>query len=150
MRYGKSLGGLSGGKLRTKSSKKLWLLTLASFTLIHQSLEEKQHSDQNDNTGHTYLQKSRMLDDFDKVVKLVEWFKSTELVGADPQQLVSFSTGEISTDDKVNCNMASAVGMQMQKSLDIQTFTSKVSLKSKCLNFNVLGKQLRSTKNMLY
>ena len=83
-----------------------------------------------------------MLDDFDKVVKLVEWFKSTELVGTDSQQLISFSTGEISTDDKINC----AVGMQMQKSFDGQTFTSKVSLKSKCLNFNVLRKTVKINK----
>ena len=79
---------------------KLWLLTQGNFTLIHQSLEEKQHGDKKNNTGHTDLQKYRMLDDFDKVVKLVEWFKSTELVGTYPQQLVSFSTGEISADDR--------------------------------------------------
>lgn len=37
MRYCKSIGGLSGGRLRNESAKKVWILTLASFSQVRKS-----------------------------------------------------------------------------------------------------------------
>ena len=118
------------------------MLTLAALTKIHQTLEERQHQDTTDH-DHADLGESRMKDDYDKIVKLVEWFKSTDLIQTDSQKLVSFATGEICTDNKVNCHMASEVGTEMQQSLDGQTFVSKVPLKSKCQNFTILRKTVK-------
>ena len=143
MRYCKSIGGLSGGRLRTESSKKVWLLTLASFTEIHRGLEAKQHIESSD---HTDLGKKRLTEDYEKILKLVDWFKTTGLLDTDPQQLVSFQTGEISTDDAVNCHQAHDVGMEMQTALDGQTFISKVAVKSKCKNFSILRKAVTINK----
>ena len=111
MRYCKSQGGLSGGRLRSESAQKVWLLTLSVFSAINQTLEERQHPGVKDH-DHADLGNSRMKDDYAKVVKLVEWFKTTDLLNTDAEKLVSFETGEVSTDGSVNCHMASEIGKE--------------------------------------
>lgn len=149
MRYCKSQGGLSGGRLRSESAQKVWLLTLTVFSAIHQTLEERQHPGAKD-YDHADLGNSRMKDDYEKVVKLVEWFKTTDLLNTDAEKLVSFVTGEVNTDGRVNCHMASDIGKDMQLALDGGTFVSKVSRKSKCDNFTVLRKKLKVNQKAVY
>ena len=149
MRYCKSQGGLSGGRLRSESAQKVWLLTLSVFSAIHQTLEERQHPGAKDH-DHADLGNSRMKDDYEKVVKLVEWFKTTDLLQTDAQKLVSFETGEVCTDGRVNCHMASDIGKEMQVALDGGTFVSKVSRKSKCDNFTVLRKKLKVNQKAVH
>lgn len=142
MRWAKSRGGLVGGRLRTPSSQKQWLLTLTSFTFIHQLFEEK-HKNQGIIPEHLDLTKKRMDKDFDTVQKLVGWFKTSDLIKTDPTNLVSFSTGEICLDETVNSEKSSTIGMSMLKSLDGGNFSSTVKLKDKCTNFNALRKKIK-------
>lgn len=117
------------------------------FSQVHQLLEDKQH--ERSMSGHADLGAVRQIDDYKKILALIEWFKSTDLMNTDPKKLVSFSTGETCTDDLVNCNLADVVGMEMQRSLDGGSFISKVSLKSKCKNFNALRKTLKINKKQV-
>ena len=84
-----------------------------------------------------------MRDDYQKLLNLIDWFKSTELVETDPQRLVSFSTGKICIDETVNCYLSDDLGMKMLESIDGGNLTSRVSLKLKCKNFDVSKKLLK-------
>ena len=112
-------------------------------------MEERQHPGAKD-YDHADLGNSRMKNDYEKVVKLVEWFKTTDLLNTDAEKLVSFVTGEVSTDGRVNCHMASDIGKEMQLALDGGTFVSKVSRKSKCDNFTVLQKKLKVNQKAVH
>lgn len=124
-------------------------MTLSVFSTIHQTLEERQNPGSKDH-DNADLGNSRMKDDYEKVVKLVEWFKTTDLLQTDAQKLVSFLTGEVSTDGRVNCLMASDIGKEMQLALDGGTFVSKASRKSKCDNFTVLRNKLKVNQKAVH
>ena len=47
------------------------------------------------------------------VAKLVTWFKTTQLTETDAKKLVSFFTGEVCCDEKVNINESMAVGLSI-------------------------------------
>ena len=77
MRWAKSIGGLVGGRMRTESSQKLWLLTLSKFAAIHQLLEDRHSSSTDKTADHADLHPKRMEKIFAGLVK------SRRMVSAD-------------------------------------------------------------------
>ena len=53
-------------------------------------------------SDHADLSTKRMEDAFEKVTRLVKWFKTTQLTECDAKKLVSLSTGEVCCDEMVN------------------------------------------------
>lgn len=133
-------------KLRTNSSRKVWLLTLSHFTEIHNILEKKRNHNldgtlpEND---HPDLKPSRIKDDLQCFLKVLTWFENSQIKDTDPEKFVSFSTGMICTDETVNTDKFTVVGIRIHLLLDGGDFTSKVSLKLKCKNFDALKKTVR-------
>ena len=142
MRFAKSAGGLSRGRLRNESAQKLWLLTLNHCALIHKNINERIDTIKSTTYEHKDLQPARITKDFECFEKLLTWFESTALEDTDPNKLVSFSTGKICDDGVVNSHESRKVGIQIHKMLDGGNFTDKISLKMKCKNFSALKKKV--------
>ena len=60
VKVAKSGGGLKGGRLRSESSQKLWLLTLNHFTLINKTLNERVSETGKTKYEHSDLQPYRL------------------------------------------------------------------------------------------
>ena len=93
MRYCKSCGGLSRGRLRSESSQKLWLLNLVHTTKVNQLLMEHLESGRSRPEHPDLLQRGR---DLDCVKKIFTWFGEKSLRNTDSTKLVPFSTGLVS------------------------------------------------------
>ena len=85
-------------------------------------------------------------DAYNKVNKLVTWFKTTQLTESDAKKLVSFSTGEVCWYENFNTDEAMAVGLSILSFLDGGNFTSKVPFKKRCRNFDALKKNVKINK----
>ena len=142
MRYCKSSGGLSRGRLRSESSQKIWLLNLVHTTKVNQLSMEHLESGRSRPEHNDLLQRGR---DLDCVKKFFTWFEEKLLGNTDSTKLVSFSTGLVSCD--INCNEAESVGMHIQKTLDQGTITTKILLKHKSTTFASLKKKVRVGSN---
>ena len=107
---------------------------------------EEKFGNEKGTSDHADLSIKRMEDAYDKVVKLVSWFKTTQLTETDAKKLVSFSTGEVCCDEKINTDQSKAVGLSILSFLDGGNFTSKVPVKQKCQNFDALKKSIKINK----
>ena len=79
--------------------------------MTFQSLEEK-FGNERVTSDHTDLSTK---DAYNKVNKLVTWFKTTQLTESDAKKLVSFSTGEICCYENFNTDEAMAVHLITSK-----------------------------------
>ena len=125
MRFSKSVGGLTGGRLRTESSQKLWLLTLNHFSAINKSIDELTNSKRKFDYEHPDLKPTRIKEDLKSFEKVFDWLKKIEFKDTEPEKLVFLSSGVMCSDNTVNCS--TAVGIKMQKLLDGGNFMRRLA-----------------------
>ena len=143
MRNAKSRGGLTGGRMRSCSSRIVWLLTLHHFSIINGILTSCMKKPE---TKHPDYVPNTLKADHSSFLKVFSWMISADLKSAEPDKLISFSSGLMSSDGIVNACDSEGVGLMILSSLDGGNFTDKFPNKLKCKNFDALRKTVKINK----
>ena len=129
MRSVKSVGGLSGGRLRNEeSAQKMWIAMLDHSSTVSKNLEEAVMKIQESGGNHPDTQPATVKRDMNCFRMILGWFNERVCFDQEPDVLMSFSTGlySSSSEDKVNVERSSEVGTLMQVKLDGKSFCDKM------------------------
>ena len=84
-----------------------------------------------------------MKEDFRCFLELLYWFPSVDIASTKPDELVSFFTGLVCVDNRINTLNSEEIGMKMHSLSDGGNFTDKMSLKLKIKKFDNLNKVMK-------
>lgn len=149
----KSRGGLTGGRLRNqKTAQKLWVSLLDHQSSVDRAVEEARQRGKKVQAGktvHPDMASSARKKDFNGFQSAYAWFEQRfHYEEQESDVLMSLSTGLISKYSgegaiEVNADLAIAVGVAIQESLDGGSFVDKMSTKSKVKNLSLLKKPVK-------
>ena len=119
MRSIKSRGGLTRGRGMTEAVRLMWVYKVHRCAEVHDAMTSLTNLKHTTSEQHTECGKARARRDTHDTIRLVNWFDSYDPFDLTEPSLRSISSGLTAQDgDKINCDRAEEVGLEIHRHID--------------------------------